>query len=388
MITWKLPVTLICLLAIGATAADSGTNAPPALPYVYTNWEQFTCADGLTNDHIFAVKATQDCVWFGTENGLVRFDKKTRKFGTWTEKDGLPWRVITSIDINKATGDLWLGLFGAGAARFSAGRFEHFTQLNSGLVNDVVYGLTVENDNVWFSTTAGASRFDTKGDKWTVFTEKNAPMEEIWNYNCSYNDGKVHLAVWGSGILEFDLKTETWKTYLDPDGEMEIDLYRDDGLIHNITTGVQYIDKVMWVSTYFGCCRYDGRHWRGYLDHDCGLPSNFNNNLRARSGWECWFAGDKGLGACVDAETDTWVTYRSNGKDHTGSAVIQREHQILKTVDTGYNTPHNFIISIDFDGNDVWVGTGKGIGHAIGNGYYPRLGGDKSKTTSTDAKQK
>ena len=75
--------------------------------------------------------------------------------------------------------------------------------------------------------------------EWTIFTEKNAPMEEIWNYGVDYRDGKVHLAVWGSGVLEYDVATGRWKDYLDPDGEMEIDLYRDDGIVHVITTGGQ-----------------------------------------------------------------------------------------------------------------------------------------------------
>jgi hypothetical protein len=198
-------------------------------------------------------------------------------------------------------------------------------------------------------------------------------MEEIWNYNACYRDNKVYLAVWGSGVLEYDCKTENWKTYLDPDGEMEIDLYRDDGIVHVITTGASTVDKVMWVSTYFGVCRYDGRHWRGFFDHDSGLPSNFNNNVRARSAQEAWFCTDKGLGACMDAETCTWVTYTSDGDHHTGQAIIKRDNKVIQVVDTGYNVPHNFQISVDFDGNDVWVGTAKGVGHGIGEGYYPRL---------------
>ena len=367
------------MIAIGMASAfasdDAAKNeaADPGLPYVYTKWEQITTHEGLPNDHIFSIRADKDCVWMGTENGLARYDKTTRKIKSWGETDGLPWRVVTSIDVNPKTGEVWLGLFGGGLARFSGGRFDHFTQLNSGLVNDVVYAVAVEGDNLWCATTAGASRYNTVKDKWDIFTEKNAPMEEIWNYNVSARDGKVHLAVWGSGVLEFDTKTENWKTYLDPDGEMEIDLYRDDGLVHVITTGASYVDKILWVSTYFGCNRYDGRHWRGYFDHDCGLPSNFNNNLKARSGQEAWFCTDKGAGACMDAETDTWVAYTSDGKNHTGKALIKRGHDIIKTVDTGYNVPHNFIICVDFDGNDVWVGTSKGVGHGIGDGYYPRL---------------
>lgn len=348
-------------------------GADPGLPYVYTKWEQLTTKEGLPNDHIFSIRADRDCVWIGSEGGLSRYDKKTKKIRTWGERDGLPWRVVTGIEVNPKTGEVWLALFGGGLARFSGGRFDHFTQMNSGLVNDVVYAVALEGDNVWCATTAGASRYNTVQDKWDIFTEKNAPMEEIWNYNVCARDGKVHLAVWGSGVLEFDTKTENWKPYLDPDGEMEIDLYRDDGIVHVITTGASYVDKILWISTYFGCCRYDGRHWRGYFDHDCGLPSNFNNNLKARSGHEAWFCSDKGVGVCADAETDTWVTYLPDGKNRTGQALIKRGKNLIKTVDTGYNVPHQFIICVDFDGDDVWVGTSKGVGRGIGEGYYPRL---------------
>jgi ligand-binding sensor domain-containing protein len=371
MLGWMLVAGTVWTLESSEKTVAPGADL--GLPYVYTKWEQFTTHEGLPNDHIFAIKAVKDWVWFGTEKGLVRYEKKTKELKTWGEEDGLPWRVVTAIEVSPVTGDVWLGLFGGGLARFSGGRFDHFTQLNSGLVNDVVYALATEGDHIWAATTAGASRYNTKTDKWDVFTEKNAPMEEIWNYNVAARDGKVHLAVWGSGVLEYDIKTENWKTYLDPDGEMEIDLYRDDGNVHVIVTGAHYVEKVLWISSYFGCARYDGRHWRGYFDHDCGLPSNFNNNIRARSAWECWFAGDKGAGACVDAETDTWVSYTSDGKNKTGKALVKRGKQLIKTVDTGYSIPHNFLISLDFDGDDVWVGTSKGVGHGIGQGYYPRL---------------
>ena len=59
----------------------------------------------------------------------------------------------------------------------------------------------------------------------------------------------------------------SWKDYLDPDGEMEIDLYRDDGIVHVIITGAQQAEDTLWVSSYFGACRYDGRNWRGVLQH-------------------------------------------------------------------------------------------------------------------------
>jgi len=371
-----LRVVAVLMALTGYGLGQAGEQDEPLksgdglLPYVYTEWKHYTTKTGLPNDHIFAVEASKSHVWIGTEDGLARLDKKTGQIETWKEEDGLPWRVVSSLAMNELTGELWIGMFGGGLARFSGGRFDHWHQLNSGLINDVVYGPAIENDHVWIATTAGASRFNTVTGEWTIYTEKNAPMEEIWNYGVSYNDGKVYLGIWGSGVLEFDVATERWKDYLDPDGEMEIDLYRDDGIVHVITTGTSYIDGVLWVSSYFGGNRYDGRHWRGYFAHDCGLPSDFINAVIGRSANEAWFGTDKGLGAVMDFASDTWVIYTMNPKTHTGQAVITRANEVVKTVEMPLAIPHNYVLWTEVDGNDIWVGTSKGLARGIGKDYF------------------
>jgi ligand-binding sensor domain-containing protein len=366
-------LVLIILTPLAGAQGEQPGEVEPAVPYIYTDWEHFTTKDGLPNDHIFAAKADGPTVWVGTENGLAAVDKKTGSIRSWNEDDGLPWRVVSALDVDPKTGDLWVGLFGGGVARFSGGRFDHFHQLNSGLVNDVVYGLAVENDNLWIATTAGASRYNTVTGEWTIYTEKNAPMEEIWNYGVSYDNGKVYLGIWGSGVLEFDVTTERWKDYLDPDGEMEIDLYRDDGIVHVITTGTSYVQGILWVSSYFGGCRYDGRHWRGYYSHECGLPSDFINAVKGRSTDEAWFATDKGLGALVDFASDTWVTYTMDPSTHQGKAVVARGTEVLKSSTFDHGIPHNYALWVEFDGDDVWVGTSKGLARARGLDYYAGL---------------
>lgn len=368
-----LPAFVAAATLSSAWAAADEAPVESGLPYVYTQWEHFTTEQGLPNDHVFAVKADGPYVWIGTEDGLARYDKRSGEMKSWKEKDGLPFKVVTAIDVDKKTGDVWLGLFGGGLSRFSAGRFDHFHQLNSGVANDVVYGVAIQGDYVWAATTAGASRYNTVTGQWNIFNEKNAPMEEIWNYGVSVGKDKVYLSVWGSGILEFDIATEHWKDYLDPDGEMEIDLYRDDGIVHVITTSNSYAEGILWISTYFGMSRYDGRHWRGYYAQETGLPSDFGNAVKGRSANEAWFATDRGIGAVVDFETDTWVTYQTDPKTHRGKATVQQGKEIIKTIDLERCIPHNYTLAVEFDGDDVWVGTSKGLARGTGKGYYPRL---------------
>ncbi len=360
-----------------APAAEAWCQAPePATlegePFVYTEWETFTTEStngALVNDHIFFLEADGDSLWIGTEGGLALHYDGT--WQSWTEEDGLPWNVIMGIAKDEKTGDLWLALFGEGIARFSGGHFEHLTQMNSGLINDVSFGIDLQGDNVWVASTAGISRYNQVSREWAVFNEKHAPMEEVWAYNVAATEDKVYFAVWGGGILEWDVATETWQDYLDPDREMEIDLYRDDGLIHVITTSASYVDNVLWASTYFGLSRYDGRNWRGYLDHDSGLPSTFINLAVGRSGTSAYNCTDKGLAVLVDFETDTWVTYQRDSEDAaTWSAHVMVGGETVRVVPTGLDLPNHFTIAVEFVGDDLWVGTGHGLARGLGRGFY------------------
>ena len=181
-------------------------------------------------------------------------------------------------------------------------------------------------------------------------------------------------------MLEYDLATGRWKDYLDPDGEMEIDLYRDDGIIHVIVTGASPADDVVWISTYFGGCRYDGRHWRGYYTQDSGLPSDFTNNVKGRSAHEAWFATDKGAGAVTDFTTNTWVTYtrdpqgpgRQSGGHARPRCAGDGRHAGRHAAQLHHHRRHRRQRRLG--------GHGKGLGWGIGDGYYPGLEGASEDT--------
>ena len=43
---------------------------------------------------------------------------------------------------------------------------------------------------------------------------------------------------------------------------------------------------------------------------------------------------------------------------------------VVRTVPVELDLPNHFTISVEFMGDDVWIGTGHGLARGIGNGYY------------------
>ena len=322
-------------------------------------WENFSTANGLPDNRVYSVCVDGGRIWAGTDNGLALYENG--KWRVFTTADGLAHRAVLSLALDKKTHTLWIATMG-GLSRYSAGRIDTFTQLNSGLPNDVAYGVTVQGDLVWVATAAGGARYDTRTNQWSIFNERNTPMQEIWTYNVTAAEDKVYYAVWGGGVLEYDVKTERWKDYRDPDDENEIVLHKDEGLIHEITTSVSYVNKILWAATYFGASRYDGRYWRNFLDKDSGLPSNFLNQVKTVDGTRTWFSTDKGL-AYYDGVQ--WATYRPALDTHAPEMLVRDDAGAVTRVPVTTAPAFHYTFGIDFQNDDIWVATAKGLSHGI-----------------------
>lgn len=359
-----------CSCALGApakSAVHQGLAVKPADPVMQEaiaalpryRFENFTTANGLPNDHVYSVLVDGDRIWAGTDDGLAEYENGHWK--VYTVANGLAQQAVLSLALDKRTGAVWAGTMG-GLSRISAGRIDTYTQLNSGLSNNVVYGVAVEGDNVWVATAAGACRLNTRTEEWSLWNERNTPMREIWVYGVSAAADKVYFAVWGSGLLEYTQKTGAWDQYGDPDHETEVVVMKDQGLIHDITSSVSYLDGIVWASTYFGDSRYDGRYWHNFLTKDSGLPSNFTNSVKGVDGKRAWFCTDKGL-AYYDGTN--WAVYRPSLKDGKPEMLVRDAQGNTTTVPVTTAPAHNYILAIDFQGNDIWVATAKGLSHGI-----------------------
>jgi len=118
-------------------------------------WEQYTTADGLPSNRVLCIAVYENRAWAGTDDGLVLIDRGQVK-KVFQPEDGLVGRVVTALALDQDTGDLWVAAYG-GLSRYSAGVFQNYTSLTSGLANDVVYDVAVQNGFVWAATAAGPS---------------------------------------------------------------------------------------------------------------------------------------------------------------------------------------------------------------------------------------
>ena len=327
-------------------------NEPVSMP-VYGNWKNFTTKDGLPGDKTYCVRIDEDRVLVGTHEGLAVYENG--KWSTYTTNDGLAHNGVLAIDVSEQTGDVWLGTMG-GLSRWSAGKFENFNQMNSGMPNDLIYAVACDEKDVWVATGGGAGKYDTHSREWEIFTEQNAPMHEPWTYGVCSGGGKIYIAAWGGGVVEYNKKTKQFRDYTDPDGNMEIDLFPDDGIVHDITTGTSWANGKLWVGTYFGLSRYDGTRWKGYFDHDSGLASNFINFIKA-SGEQVFICTDKGL-SCTDGEN--WITYTRNNNDHNGKAAILNGG-VKSKIDLSPSISHNYTLGVDIKDDVIWVATSEGV---------------------------
>ncbi|MBP1667491.1 MAG: periplasmic ligand-binding sensor domain-like protein [Bacteroidetes bacterium] len=320
---------------------------------VYGNWRTFTTKDGLPSDKAYTVRIDGDRVLVGTHDGMAVYENE--KWKTYTTEDGLAHNGVVSIDVDELTGDVWMATLG-GLTRWSGGKFETFNQLNSGMPNDLVYNVFCYGSDIWVATGGGAGHYDTRTRQWEIFTEMNAPMHEPWTYALSAGDGKVWIAAWGGGVIEYNTETKHFRDYVDPDGFMEIDLQPDDGVIHDITTATSYSDSILWVSTYFGMSRYDGKNWKGYFNHDSGLASNFINFIRAE-GKVVFVCCDNGLSS---TDGTTWVTYNKDENSENGRVIITTGSE-KKEIPLSPSISHNFIIGVDACDDFLWIATSKGV---------------------------
>lgn len=145
------------MLAIAVTAVpiSAAAAAQQVSDYALTVW---TAADGPFTGDAWAIAQDHDgFLWFGTPNGLVRFDGVT--FVAWPPSRELPVTRITALCAAR-DGSLWIG-FGLreGVTRLRKGRLDTYS-VSDGLMGGYVTSLIQDRDGlIWAGGPKGLSVF-------------------------------------------------------------------------------------------------------------------------------------------------------------------------------------------------------------------------------------
>ncbi|HEY0461471.1 MAG TPA: two-component regulator propeller domain-containing protein [Pyrinomonadaceae bacterium] len=109
--------------------------------------ETFTSADGLKADGMFQIYEDKDeNIWLSTRgrgepgNSVARLKKGEKQFRPFTEAEGLPPGKSASSYATDSFGNIWLGFYEGGIARFDGERFEYFggnIELPGGVITDL-----------------------------------------------------------------------------------------------------------------------------------------------------------------------------------------------------------------------------------------------------------
>ncbi len=103
--------------------------------YIIHVW---TTKSGLPQDTIYSVVQDRTgYIWFGTDDGLVRFDGEQFKIFRTQDTKGIGNNSITAL-CPATDGSLWIGTFGGGLSVYKDGLFQNFKR-KDGLPNDFVW---------------------------------------------------------------------------------------------------------------------------------------------------------------------------------------------------------------------------------------------------------
>ncbi|MCE5249387.1 T9SS type A sorting domain-containing protein [bacterium] len=298
-------------------------------------WTSYTAANsGLAANEVRAIGIdATNARWFGTVNGLCRFDGLT--WTTYTVDLKLAHNTVNVIadEVTSHGPEIWVGTNGGvsvmGVEKPDAITVATpYTPENTGLASLTVYSAAVDTGHVkWFGTDKGVSTFS--GQEWATHTVEDMLSNNTVLSIAAAEDGWIYLGTKGGGVSRVDgitaaspydiawsgIPSDTvYVAYIAMNGDQWFGTDKgvsrhqghetkkdwttystEDGLADNVVKAIsQDRDGVMWFGTINGVSRFDGTSWKTYTVAD-GLASNKVNAIALDPDGALWFATDGGV---------------------------------------------------------------------------------------------
>ena len=353
-----LAAAVLVMAVTTVTSASEDGTVPSLRYYLRETWQT---AEGLPQNSVRTIVQTPEgYLWFGTAEGLVRFDGSQFTVYDRTSTPALPSGNINSLAV-AADGALWIGFRRHGLARLHEGQLTRWTT-KEGLSGDEIVSLvTTADGSIW----AGAAREGLnriRAGRITVYRrEQGLPDNNCYALAIATSGGVLVGTATGAARVS-DAGVKPFPA-IDAEGSapvMAILESRGGGLWLGTQRGLWHLDE--------------GGHQRRYTRVD-GLPSDDVTSLAAGHSGTLWigmrsgglarlrdgrfesFTLDDGLpddfvrAVYEDRERNLWVGTNTGG--------LSRLHDMpFRTVSKRDGLPSDMVRAV-FESRDggMWVGT-------------------------------
>jgi signal transduction histidine kinase/ligand-binding sensor domain-containing protein/DNA-binding response OmpR family regulator len=293
-------------------------------------FEHLTVEEGLSHNHVTSIiQDSSGFMWFGTLEGLNRWDGHTFKFFNWdpTDSNSLSTFQVWAL-LQASSGKIWVGtggglnLYDPGTEKFT--RYEFDENNPNSLSHDYIHDLYQDKSgNLWIATYFGLNRYNPDSNNFTRFIPDSGETEQNRSYNLieslyPYQDGKILLGT-TAGLLIFDPNTTQFERVPCPYEIPENPVVTWWWPIDKIITDHQ---GLLWVGMRSGgLVKFDLESGHAQVfSHDFAKPPNFSaNNVTAlcetRDG--ILWAGTSVAGLNrLDPGSQRFTVYKHNDKDN------------------------------------------------------------------------
>ena len=266
----------IALLILVPRAGHALDPARAITQYAVQTW---FAKDGLPQNSVHAIFEDSDgYLWFGTEEGLTRFDGA--HFTTFNQANGsLHHNYVVGLS-PALDGGFWIGSLNGGLAHYKGGTFTQRGQ-ELGIANNAVRPAFEDgHGGLWVGTVGGGLVLLQKGHA-KAYTERDGLPSDIVRGILKNEDGSLWLGT-AEGLCRFqDGKVVTYTTRDGLADNTVMSLYRDRG-------------GVLWVGTLGGLSRFADGRFTNYRKAD-GLPDDAVYALYEDRAGNLWIGTEGGL---------------------------------------------------------------------------------------------
>jgi ligand-binding sensor domain-containing protein len=263
-----------------------GTNGNGIILYDGQSLEQITIEGVSSNMRVIEiVEDITGNVWFGTSEGLIKYDGTT--FSIKDEFQGKD-KEIWGLLIDKS-GTIWLGATG-GVSLFDGEKFTPFS-LPELIVEDpkhmlsdkLVFKIIEDKSGTIWLATDGNGIFKYKNGEFLHLTNKNGLIDNNISDIMEDKQGNIWIGSFYGGTSKYDGNTFT--------------NFTKDGLIKGTETGGFYEDRkgnIWFTAENVGVYKYDGTNFTLYTTEN-GLTSNLVLSIFEDNKGQLWFGTWQGL---------------------------------------------------------------------------------------------